>query len=687
MIKIKLTITIIIILTFSISFSQEVEQDTLSEIILESSYSKKANSILPVTNISEKDINNYSPVDLIQVMNQTPGVYILSGALNTNRITIRGVGSRTPFGTNKIRAYFNEIPITNGTGETALEIYDPEMLQSIAIVKGPKATAFGTNLGGAILLKPAISNSTYLKNSFTVGSFNLIKNTLNGGYNSEKISLNFNYNHLSTDGYRQNSNYNRNAIFLNLGYSFNKRNKLDVLVNKNNFKAFIPSSINKTAFDENPKQASQNWLDAQGYEDTDYTLLGLTYSHWFNINFKNATTLFYSYNDHYEPAPFAIMDDFTNSYGIRSVFSGNINLFNTNLDVSVGGEMFRDDYNWDTYQNLYRDTNGNGSRKGNLTGENEEERNHLNVFTTAAFNLFPKLKAQLGLNLNLTSYDYKDQFNTLELNKDAHKNFDPIMAPSLSVTYYINELSSIYTNISKGYSFPSLEETLNPEGTINPNIKPETGINYELGTQLFFLNNNLHFSFETYIMSIKNLLVAERVTEDQYIGRNAGKTSHKGIEILLDYTWDVSSIKLAPFFNASFNFHKFEDFIDAENDYSGNNLTGVPDKNVNAGLRIEHKNGLFLIGTLQHVGEIPMTDANSLYSDSYTLLNVKAGYKTNFSDQLNFEINAGINNITDKKYPSSVLVNAVGFGGAEPRYYYPGNPVNYFSSLKIKYLF
>lgn len=680
------SITLLIVFFAKFSFAQEVQetqQDTLGEVILESLYTKKGNLITPVESISAQTIENYSPVDLVQAMNQTPGVYMLSGALNTNRLTIRGIGSRTPFGTNKVRAYFNEIPITNGTGESSLEIYDPEMLQRIDIIKGPKATAYGTNLGGAILLNTSLNISTFFKNSLTIGSFNLIKNSLSGGFSDDKLSLTFNYDHLYTDGYRQNNSYNRNAVFLNLNYKLNSNNEINFLVNKTNFIAHIPSSLNNTAFNENPRQAAQNWFEAQGYEDNDYTLLGLTYTHSFNENIKNSTSVFYSYLDHYEPAPFGIFDDYTHTYGVRSVFSGSF----SDTDFSLGTEIFKDKYNWETLENLYRDNNGNGSMEGDLMSDNEEERSNINIFATLAMDIAKNFKVQLGLNLNITRYDFVDHFNEGELNRSAKRNFDPILAPSLNLVYNLNDYSALYANVSRGFSYPSLEETLTPDGAINPDIKPETGMNYELGTNLFFLNNKFHISLAGYIMDIRNLLVADRVGEDQYIGKNAGRTSHKGVEILTEYNLGISSFEISPFINASFNFPEFVDFIDGDNDYSGNKLTGVPDKNINAGVRIEHKSGLFIFGGLQHIGKIPMTDGNTLYTDAYTLLNTKAGYKTNFTEKLSFEVNAGINNLTDEKYASSILINATGFGGAEPRYYYPGDPINYYSGIKLKYTF
>ena len=38
------------------------------------------------------------------------------------------------------------------------------------------------------------------------------------------------------------------------------------------------------------------------------------------------------------------------------------------------------------------------------------------------------------------------------------------------------------------------------------------------------------------------------------------------------------------------------------------------------------------------------------------------------------KIYAGINNLTNTHYASMLVVNARGFGGTEPRYYYPGLP-------------
>src|SRR5690606_29479737 len=230
-----------------------------------------------------------------------------------------------------------------------------------------------------------------------------------------------------------------------------------------------------------------------------------------------------------------------------------------------------------------------------------------------------------------------------------------------------------------------IEETLTPEGVINPELGPEKGINYELGSELFFFERKLHLQIAAYVLKIDDLLVAERVGDDQYIGRNAGKTEHKGIEISTGYTVVVhKDFYVSPFINAEFNNHKFIEFVDGEENFSGNQLTGVPDKKVNGGINLGFKN-LSLNTNFLHIGEIPMNDSNSLYSEKYTVFNAKASYKKELSKALSVEINTGINNFTDEKYASSILINATGFGNSEPRYYYPGLPQNWFGGVKVSY--
>ena len=53
-------------------------------------------------------------------------------------------------------------------------------------------------------------------------------------------------------------------------------------------------------------------------------------------------------------------------------------------------------------------------------------------------------------------------------------------------------------------------------------------------------------------------------------------------------------------------------------------------------------------------------------------------------NKINMIITTGIKNLLNEKYASMILINAQGFNGNKPRYYYPGLPRNYFISLNLK---
>ncbi len=60
-----------------------------------------------------------------------------AGTYNTNRLVIRGVGSRTPYNTNRIKAYLDDIPLTSGDGVSTLEDQDQLAIGRMEILKGP----------------------------------------------------------------------------------------------------------------------------------------------------------------------------------------------------------------------------------------------------------------------------------------------------------------------------------------------------------------------------------------------------------------------------------------------------------------------------------------------------------------------------------------------------------------------
>ncbi len=682
-------LVILCIVSPNFLMAQDQRKDSitpLSEVVLiESGIEKRAVGITPSSTLGIKQMERNGPLDIAATINQISGVYLLSGALNTNRITIRGVGARTPYGTDKLRLYFNNIPVTNGAGFSVIEAYDLENMGAIEVIKGPKGTSFGTNLGGALILntKAPEAGRTFLSNSSTLGSYEMFKNNLAFRHSENNFNINLVYNHLTTEGYRQNNQFERDGLLLTSSVKIGGKGKLDFLFNYIDYTAQIPSSLNQTDFEENPTNADANWLAAQGFEANAYTLAGVTYSHNFKGSLWNSTSVFHTYLDHYEPRPFNILDEFTNGFGLRSVFRGNF----LGGNFTLGGEMYKDEYHWGAFENLYEDNNGDGSLKGSKLSDNTEFRSQYNLFGTFELTLDENLSAQIGMNLNKTTYDFKDVFNAGEGNRSARRSFSPILLPSLKLRYRLQK-GQLFASMAKGFSNPSLEETLTPNGVVNPDISQEKGTSYELGGEFWLLDRAMQLNATVYLMHIKDLLVAQRVGQDQYIGRNAGKTMHKGLELEAKYAVSVSkALSLVPLFAYTLNDHSFVDFVDGDNDYSGNPLTGVPKHRISSGLDLAYDDDLVLNISHQFVDDIPLTDANTERSKAYTFFNISARYSLTMTSHLRLKFNAGINNVLDTNHAGSVLINAVGFGGSQPRYFYPANGRNSYGGLGLTYMF
>ncbi|TGV00321.1 TonB-dependent receptor [Flavivirga rizhaonensis] len=672
-----------------------INPSQLNEVIINSNHIpkklKKATTTISVIHL--KDIERGNNINIAPILNRTPGVFMQSGALNTNRITIRGIGSRNLFGTAKIRAYFKDIPLTTGNGETTIEDFELNTISRFEIIKGVTSSIYGAGLGGTIHLTPknAFLNQSSINTEISLGSFGLLKGIVNINHGTTANSFRAVYSNTHSDGYRENNVYNRQTFTLNTNHHLNEKNELSFLASYIDLKAFIPSSINEETYLNNPKSAAFTWKQSQGFEDSKRGLFGLSWNHEYNNYTKQITSIFTSFYDAYEPRPFNILKEHTLATGIRSRILGNIKLFDKTFNWTLGGELFRDTYKSETFENLYRNfPDDTGSVEGIRLSNFKEKRNYYNAFFETIYEFTEKTSLSIGLNLNQTAYTLKDRFPASENNPDQSGDFKfkNIVSPKFGISHLFSKNINVYSNISHGFSPIMLNETLLPDGQINTNLKPETGWNFEIGTRASLINNRLQFDLALYRLAIKNLVVSRRTSQDEFIGINAGSTQHNGLELSLNYEWlQKETISINSFANYTLNNFKFKEFIDGDNNFSGNDLTGVPSSVFNTGIDIESSFGIYGNINFQYVGNMPITDSNDLYSDSYNLTNFKVGYRTSLNKKLNLNIFLGINNIFDKAYASQILINASGFNGNAPRYFYPGNPLNYYTGVNVNYMF
>ncbi len=511
----------------------------------------------------------------------------------------------------------------------------------------------------------------------SVGSFQTVKYTGKLAIAGKNSGHSLVYSHLHSNGYRENNETNRHNLTWTSTVTKN-RTKIDLLGAFVKMDAFIPSSIDLKTFQETPQKAASNWLATRGYEDYTTAFGGVSVQQTLNRNWQLKIGTFGHYNKNNELRPFNILQEKNHYMGFRSVLEKKYVFGKMTTRLLLGDEYFSENYRWQTLQNDNRVA-------GNLLSDNQELRWYNNLFFLTDFDIQEKLLISASLNYNQTAYNYRDLFLS-DGDQSGDRRFNPVVSPRLAATWVLSEKFRLYSVVSHGFSPPTLEETLMPNGQRNPSIKPETGWNYEAGIKAS-LSNTVYFELSAYYMKIRNLLVAQRTAEDAYMGINAGATTHPGLEFKLDYKFLERQQWSAWFrMNANLTNYRFASFIDNGHDYSGNKLTGTPASTSNWMLEATHAKGFFLNLHVQTVGRIPIRDDNALFTDAYMLANWMAGYEKSFN-RLSVSLMSGIQNVFDTHYASMILINATAFGTQSPRYYYPGLPRNFKSMFSLKYSF
>jgi iron complex outermembrane recepter protein len=621
-----------------------------------------------VSLVNTDDLQQGDGSHLYNVLNALPGVSMQSGTYATNRIVIRGMGSRTPYNTNRIRTYLNDIPLTSSDGSSSPEELDLQSLSRIEIIKGPASAIYGSGLGGTINMHTGTAPRLGWNAKTQYGSFNTIHAAVNGQVRFKNGSIGTSVGHLQTEGYRQNNAYRRTNILATSNWKFNQTQVATTLLLSDALGG-IPSSIGKTLYESSPQSAAPNWLAIEGYKASRKAVGGISVTQPVGLKGSNRLTVFGRWNDNFEKRPFNNLDDQAAALGIRN----RLNFHTAQTDWILGTELITERYSWMLEKNAVQ------------INKNRENRQQINAFGMVYHRLDERWLLTAAGAVNAVSYRLTDAF-LANGDQSGQRTFPIQFSPRIGFNYERNAHISFYGSAGHGFSLPSPEETLLPAGDVNPDIQPEKGIQVELGTRISAWQNRLYIDAVLYQIELKDLLVTKRITEDIFTGINAGRTRHQGLEMQVQTVWMnrntfPGSFKSTVSYN--WNRHRFIDFTDDGNTYNNKYLPGIP--NQTATIQVQWNPVQQVTWELQtrYSGAQFINDSNTEKMNGYALTNSKLQFK---SKQVKrpIQLEIGVNNLFDIHYASMLVVNAIAIGSNEPRYYYPGLPRHFYLALRLQ---
>ncbi len=236
------------------------------------------------------------------------------------------------------------------------------------------------------------------------------------------------------------------------------------------------------------------------------------------------------------------------------------------------------------------------------------------------------------------------------------------LSPNIGVVYQPSE------NISW---FASYSESFNPNYTTNVltsqliSVAPREGQQFEVGIKGSFWNDLLSFNAAYFDLTHNNAINGSDPQTGNPIVN--GEEQAKGVEV-------DATVQFADGLNLIFNYAHIEAEITQSRRNQGNTPLGVPDNSGNLWLTYEMTGGdlkgLGFGGGLNYVSDRYIDAANSFELDGYVTADITAWYFWQLSDETQLKVQAGVKNLTDKKYYEAAQGSPFDINVEQPRTIY-----------------
>lgn len=232
-----------------------------------------------------------------------------------------------------------------------------------------------------------------------------------------------------------------------------------------------------------------------------------------------------------------------------------------------------------------------------------------------------------------------------EQKKDGEGENSYAVSPKFGVIYSPMDNGSIYVNYSKSFT---PQGAVNNEYDINNklNLKPEYGIQYEVGTKWELFDDSLLLTAAVFDITLENITISEKlptpIGDYTDITTQGGEQKHRGFEMgaqgKIGDSWFVTSSMM---------------YLDAEyqtgDAREGKTPIDAPEWSANIWTRYEVTDNFAMNFGAIYVGERFADTANTITKDGYVRFDVGAAYTMDIMGK-EVSIRANVRNLFDTEY-------------------------------------
>jgi iron complex outermembrane recepter protein len=650
-------------------------QSVLDEVVVSANRQEQQAFDTPaaINSVGTETLSVAGPqVNVSEALSRIPGV----SASNRNnyaqdpQISIRGFGARAAFGVRGIKLVTDGIPASIPDGQGQASTFALTSTDRIEVLRGPLAVLYGNSSGGVIqAFTRKASETPELSLMGYTGSYGLRRGDVQFSTTSGKAGFLADYSHFETDGYRVNSAAKRTQFNGKYDLRQSEKTQLSFIVNIwDQPYALDPAGLTAAQLVSDRTQAGTNTVARRVRKITSQEQIGSTLRHEDSAGRTWEGRIYGGQRENLQYQALGATGQWVgldrDYYGLGLSASQNQNVAGVPTLITVGLES---DYSKERRQG------GNasgGEKSGALTRDEDNLAQSSNAFLVGTFLVSERYSVTAGARLGEVSFESRDFIPATAQNADGSgKVRYSQFSPAFGVTRHVGPNTNVFVNYGRGFETPTLAEVAyasstagsTPTSTFNQAIRASKNDQAEMGVK-WRPDAAQSLSAVFFWVGSTDEIVTDQSASGRTSFKNAPKTRRLGAELSWVRNWSSQwrSVVAASVIDATYN-TAFAAGTTAI--ASGNKIPGIPGHVVFSEIEWAVARNARAVPQgwaagfeLQSVGRRYANDTNTLSADPFETAALRAGYSRTI-DATDIQVFARVDNLLDKKYVGSVIVN------------------------------
>lgn len=614
---------------------------------------------------------------LDQALMLVPGA-VVSNRFNPSqdaRLSIRGFGARSAFGVRSVRVLRDGMPLTLPDGQTPVDVLDLETVGRTEVIRGAASALYGNASGGVVDLRSAPYPESSVAGEIRSwgGSDALRRVAALAGGRAGPLGYQAVVGHTSGEGARAYARQRLTQGYLRAGATHGATEYSGQLLAYDMPLGENPGALTRAQLDSAPAMADPASVRKRARKAVRQLQGGVQARRATAQGGELTAQLFAGTRTLENPLAFAVVgvDRLLGGASARAVQPVTIGGVDNRLTIGADLQGMRDDRrNW---ANCNAVATANAScpaagraERGALQLDQRERVSSLGAYARDEVTL-GALLLSAGVRTDAVRFRVDDRFTSDQ--DDSGARTMRAVSPMVGGLLRLSPAHSVYVSVATAFETPTTTELGNqPDGSagVNHDLSPQRSTTVEAGMK-GITGVGVRYGLAAYVTRVRDELIPFELPGGggRTYFRNAGRTRRDGVEAEL-------SALAGPFevgATYAWSHFRFQSFGVNGAEFGGNTIPGVPEQ-VGQGSVAWRGARAFVVGEGIVKSRVWANDANTASAPGYAVVNLRAGLLPAATRAWLSPVVA-VHNLFDRRYVSSVAINASGASLAATKFYEP----------------